>query len=88
MKRLSCLLVLALVAPAVARWYVDIEAGPVFSGYNNVRIPGNTGTLLSLTEDLTPGPRSGFGPGSARPSGTGTGSACWSRRCGSSPAEP
>ena len=52
MKRLSCLLVLALVAPAVARWYVDIEAGPVFSGYNDVRIPGNTGTLFSLTEDL------------------------------------
>jgi len=52
MKRLSCLLVLALAAPAVARWYVDIEAGPVFSGYNDVRIPGNTGTLFSLTEDL------------------------------------
>jgi hypothetical protein len=52
MKRLSCLLVLALVAPAVARWSVDIEAGPVFSGYNNVRIPGDTGTLFSLTEDL------------------------------------
>ena len=52
MKLLSCLLVLALVAPAVARWSVDIEAGPVFSGYNNVRIPGNTGTLFSLTKDL------------------------------------
>lgn len=52
MKRFSCLLVLALVAPAVAHWYVDVEAGPVFSGYNDVRIPGNTGTLFSLTEDL------------------------------------
>jgi hypothetical protein len=52
MKRLSCLLVLALVAPAVAHWYVDVEAGPVFSGYNDVRIPGNTGTLFSLTDDL------------------------------------
>jgi hypothetical protein len=52
MKRLSCLLVLALVAPAVARWSVDIEAGPVFSGYNDVRIPGNTGTDFSLTKDL------------------------------------
>jgi hypothetical protein len=51
-KRFSCLLVLALVAPAVAHWYVDLEAGPVFSGYNDVRIPGNTGTLFSLTEDL------------------------------------
>jgi hypothetical protein len=52
MKLLSCLLVLALVAPAVARWSVDVEAGPVFSGYNNVRIPGDTGTLFSLTDDL------------------------------------
>jgi hypothetical protein len=52
MKQLSFLLVLALVAPAVARWSVDVEAGPVFSGYNDVRSPGNTGTLFSLTEDL------------------------------------
>jgi hypothetical protein len=52
MKLFSCMLVLALVAPAVARWYVDVEAGPVFSGYNDVRIPGDTGTLFSLTEDL------------------------------------
>jgi len=52
MKRFSCLLVLALIAPAVARWSVDIEAGPVFSGYNDVRIPGDTGTDFSLTEDL------------------------------------
>ena len=52
MKRFFCLLVLALVAPAVARWSVDVEAGPVFSGYNDVRIPGDTGTLYSLTEDL------------------------------------
>jgi hypothetical protein len=51
-KRFSCLLVLALVAPAVARWSVDIEAGPVFSGYNDVRIPGDTGTIFSLTDDL------------------------------------
>jgi len=51
-KHLSCLLVLALVAPAVARWSVDFEAGPVFSGYNDVRIPGDTGTLFSLTDDL------------------------------------
>lgn len=52
MKRFSCLLVLALVAPAVARWSVDIEAGSVFSGYNDVRIPGDTGTLFSLVDDL------------------------------------
>ncbi len=60
MKRFSCLLVLALVAPAVARWSVDIEAGPVFSGYNDVRIPGDTGTDFSLTHDLHA--RVAFGP--------------------------
>jgi hypothetical protein len=43
---------MTLVAPAVASWSVDVEAGPVFSGYNDVRIPGDTGTLFSLTEDL------------------------------------
>ncbi len=60
MKRFYCLLVLALAAPAVAGWSVDIEAGPVFSGYNDVRIPGNTGTLFSLTDDLQA--RIAFGP--------------------------
>ncbi|MDZ7291183.1 MAG: hypothetical protein ONB44_13350 [candidate division KSB1 bacterium] len=33
-------------------WHVDLETGAVFSGYNDVRIPGNTGTDLSLTEEL------------------------------------
>ena len=31
----------------------DIEGGWVFPGYNNVRIPGDAGTKLSLTEDLS-----------------------------------
>ena len=31
---------------------VDLETGLVRSGYNDVRIPGNTGTLFSLSEDL------------------------------------
>jgi hypothetical protein len=31
---------------------VDVEAGPVFSGYNDVRIPGSTGTDFSLVDDL------------------------------------
>ena len=33
-------------------WSVDIESGAAFNGYNDVRIPGNTGTAISLTEDL------------------------------------
>lgn len=32
---------------------IDVEGGWVFPGYNDVRIPGNTGTKLSLTEDLS-----------------------------------
>ena len=31
----------------------DIECGWVFPGYNDVRIPGDSGTKLSLTEDLS-----------------------------------
>lgn len=34
------------------RWTADLEGGWVFSGYNDVRIPNATGTLLSLSEDL------------------------------------
>jgi len=35
---------------------IDIESGAVFTGYNNVRIPGNAGTLFSLKNDLNPKP--------------------------------
>lgn len=35
-----------------ANWSVDIESGIAFSGYNDVRIPGNTGTKISLSQDL------------------------------------
>jgi hypothetical protein len=31
---------------------IEVEAGAVFSGYNDVRIPGDRGTLFSLTDDL------------------------------------
>jgi len=31
---------------------VDLEGGGVFPSYNNVRIPGDTGTKISLTDDL------------------------------------
>jgi hypothetical protein len=32
---------------------VDIESGMVFSGYNDVQVPKETGTLFSLSEDLS-----------------------------------
>jgi len=30
----------------------DLESGLVFTGYNDVRIPGDQGTLFSLKDDL------------------------------------
>jgi hypothetical protein len=38
--------------PVQAQMTADIETGIVFSGYNDVRIPGDGGTLFSLSEDL------------------------------------
>ncbi|MDA3812992.1 MAG: hypothetical protein PF570_01940 [Candidatus Cloacimonetes bacterium] len=31
---------------------IDLESGAIFTGYNDVRIPGNQGTLFSLKDDL------------------------------------
>ena len=45
-----------LVVPAAGaqdRWRVDFENGAAMSGYNDVRIPGNTGTMFSFTDDLS-----------------------------------
>jgi hypothetical protein len=42
----------ATQARAQDRWRVDFENGAAISGYNDVRIPGDTGTLFSLTDDL------------------------------------
>ena len=36
-----------------AQVFLDFETGGVFSGYNNIRIPGDSGTLFSLSRDLT-----------------------------------
>jgi hypothetical protein len=35
-----------------AQAIVNLETGAVFNGYNDVRIPGDNGTLFSLTDDL------------------------------------
>lgn len=40
-------------ADAQARWQIDFENGAAFSGGNDVRIPGDSGTLFSLTDDLS-----------------------------------
>lgn len=35
-----------------AQAFIDLETGPVFTGYNDVRIPGDQGTLFSMKDDL------------------------------------
>lgn len=39
-----------------AQFRVDLESGLAFSGYNDVRIPGDQGTLFSLSEELKADP--------------------------------
>lgn len=43
---------LGLITPLLAQPSIDIETGFVSAGYNDVRIPGDQGTLFSLTDDL------------------------------------
>lgn len=42
----------SLGSVVVAQTFIDLETGAVFTGYNNVRIPGDSGTLFSLKTDL------------------------------------
>lgn len=57
-RALAPLLLVALLLPAGALGMpqgsleADVEAGMVFPGYNDVRSPGDTGTLLSLSQEL------------------------------------
>ncbi len=48
--------VFLLTPEAFSQIDLDIESGVVFSGYNDVRIPGKGGTLFSLSEDLEADP--------------------------------
>ncbi len=50
---LLALWVLLPKAGHAAEWLIDLEGGGVWSGYNDVRIPGDTGTPFSLTADLS-----------------------------------
>jgi hypothetical protein len=47
-------------AAEVKRRGIEIEAGAVFSGYNTIRIPRDTGSNLSLSSELTTKPASFF----------------------------
>lgn len=45
-------MLLCLASSIKAQALIDLETGPVFTGYNDVRIPGDQGTFFSLKDDL------------------------------------
>jgi len=47
------MVLLNLAKPVNAQAVFDLESGVVSTGYNDVRIPGDVGTLFSLKDDLT-----------------------------------
>jgi hypothetical protein len=49
---LAGVLLLLGLPQASAEWSFDVESGAVFSGYNDVRIPNESGTKFSLSEEL------------------------------------
>jgi hypothetical protein len=51
---LISLLSVCLTASLNAQVILDVETGLVSTGYNDVRIPGDQGTLISFKDDLTP----------------------------------
>jgi len=65
---LAALSAALLPAQSLPRWFLDLETGLVVPGYCDVRIPGDGGTLFSLTDDLSTGSaaflrlRAGFRP--------------------------
>lgn len=52
----SLALLVVFSLSAHSQFTLDLETGAVFSGYNDVRIPGKGGTLVSLSEDLSADP--------------------------------
>jgi hypothetical protein len=51
-------IVIGLLLPAAvqAEWQFDVESGVAAGGYNDVRIPGNSGTMFSFSRDLDTDP--------------------------------
>ncbi|MGB2981469.1 MAG: hypothetical protein WBC77_09495, partial [Candidatus Zixiibacteriota bacterium] len=52
----AAILLLIGLPRAFAQWTIDVESGAVFSGYNDVEIPQETGTRFSLSEELETDP--------------------------------
>jgi hypothetical protein len=57
---LAAVYILALPAVSSAEFIVNVQSGAVFSQYNDSRIPGDTGTKISLTDDLEAKPAFAF----------------------------
>jgi hypothetical protein len=53
-KSLLMIIFFSATCCVYAQVSIDLESGAVFTGYNNVRIPGDAGTLFSLKNDLNP----------------------------------
>lgn len=51
-KLLSAFIVILCVCQAQAQISIDVESGLIFPGYNNVRIPNQSGTTFNFTEDF------------------------------------
>lgn len=50
---LYCFMLMLITAnKSQAQFSLDIESGVVFDSYNDIRVPGNDGTLFSLSDDL------------------------------------
>lgn len=45
-----------IAAVASAQTFIDIEAGPAFTGYNDLAIPSDTGSRISLKDDIVSDP--------------------------------
>jgi len=54
---LISVLILSGLSSLKAQALIDLESGVVFSGYNDVRIPGDQGTLFSLSKELEASPK-------------------------------
>ncbi len=54
---LFSVLILSGLSSLKAQALIDLESGVVFSGYNDVRIPGDQGTLFSLSRELEASPK-------------------------------
>ena len=62
MKKMCLAIIFSLMSVFInhgstyADWYLDFETGAAISGYNDVRIPGDSGTKFSLSEELDTDP--------------------------------